>query len=235
MAIVYHKNITCENQELTDEEIVERVLAGEGFLFEILMRRHNQRLYRVTRSVLRNDGEAEDVIQDAYVRAFSHLNQFAGKSKFSTWLTKIALHEALARRSKKHRFIESEKGMERDKGIRESKTENPENHLLRHEMVAIMESAIDSLPEKYRLVFMLREVEGLSTEESAACLGVGKEAVKSRLFRARSMLRRKIVSRMSGISPSFFQFGAERCDHVVSSVLLRIQSMNLWNSSSVLK
>lgn len=229
MEIVYHKNIASENQELTDEEIVQRVLDGEGFLFEILMRRHNQRLYRVTRSVLRNDGEAEDVIQDAYVRAFSHLNQFAGRSKFSTWLTKIALHEALARRSKKQRFVEPENGMERAEGMREfeSKSDNPENHLLRHEMVAIMESAIDCLPEKYRLVFMLREVEGMSTEESATCLGVGEEAVKSRLFRARSMLRRKIVSRMSGISPSFFQFGAERCDHVVSSVLLRIQSMNL--------
>lgn len=229
MEVVYRKKITSETQELTDEEIVQRVLGGEGFLFEILMRRHNQRLYRVARSVLRNDGEAEDVIQDAYVRAFSHLNQFAGRSKFSTWLTKIALHEALARRSEKHRFIDPENGMERGDGMQEfeSKTDNPENHLLRREMVAIMESAIDSLPEKYRLVFMLREVEGLNTEESSVCLGVGEEAVKSRLFRARSMLRRKIVSRMSGISPSFFQFGAERCDRVVSAVLLKIQSLSL--------
>jgi RNA polymerase sigma-70 factor (ECF subfamily) len=225
MEIVYRKKITQENLDLSDEEIVRKVLDGESFLFEILMRRHNQRLYRIARSVLRNEQEAEDVIQEAYVRAFSHLNQFAGKAKFSTWLTKIALYEALARKSKKSRFVQPAHGFEEDRmGQPEAGSDNPENQLLRREMIAIMESAIDTLPEKYRLVFVLREVEGLSTEETASCLGVGEEAVKSRLFRARSMLRNEIDSRVAGITPRFFQFGAERCDRVVSTVLSRIQS-----------
>jgi RNA polymerase sigma-70 factor, ECF subfamily len=226
LEMVQRNLVTEDLLGLSDEEIVGRVLNGEKLLFEIIMRRHNQRLYRVARSVLRNDLDAEDVVQDAYVRAFAHLDQFAGKAKFSTWLTKIALYEALARKSKKKRFLQPDDGFEEKKmGDVESRTNNPENQLLRREMIAVMESAIDTLPEKYRLVFVLREVEGLTTEETASCLGVGEEAVKSRLFRARSMLRNEIETQMDGISPRFFQFGAERCDRVVASVLARIQSL----------
>jgi RNA polymerase sigma-70 factor, ECF subfamily len=214
-------------EALSDEEIVERVRLGESALFEILMRRYNQRLYRVTRGILRNDGEAEDVIQQAYVQAYLHLAQFSGKGRFSSWLTKIAVHEAFARLRAQRRFVEpsaldgTEVGMDRF----ESADENAENQLLRQRIGEIMETAIDSLPEKYRIVFMLREVEGMSTEETSGCLDIGLEAVKSRLFRAKGILRKEISARTAGVTPSLFQFGAERCDRIVAIVLKQLREI----------
>ena len=214
---------------LSDEEIVERVRSGESALFEILMRRYNQRLYRVTRGILRNDSEAEDVMQEAYVQAYFHLGQFSGKGRFSSWLTKIAVHEAFARLRAQRRFVDwnafdgKEVGMDRF----ESAEQNAEDQVLRQRIGEIMESAIDSLPEKYRVVFMLREVEGMSTEETSGCLDIGLEAVKSRLFRGKGILRKEISARTAGVTPSLFQFGAERCDRIVANVLNQLRQMEI--------
>lgn len=210
---------------MSDEEVVRQVLAGEITLFEILMRRHNQRLYRVARCILGDDSEAEDVMQDALVRAYTHLNQFAGEAKFSTWLTKIAVHEALARVRQRSRVVEIDPtpGSERDSmSIFISKTRDPEQQLLARELNAALEAAVDALPKAYRSVFMLRDVEEMSTAETAECLDISEEAVKTRLHRARALLREELYARIGIASTQAFQFAGPRCDRVVSAVLNRI-------------
>ncbi len=212
---------------LTDEEVVKRVRAGETALFEILMRRYNQRLYRVTRSILGNDTEAEDVTQDAYVRSYMHLDQFDGRAKFSTWLTKIAVHEALARARSRQRLVEIDaaSGSMEDGMNLESKTPSPEQEVLTHTMRIVLEAAVERLPETYRSVFMLREVEEMSTAETAECLDLSEEAVKVRLHRARSLLRKDIYAQTGAATASAFQFMGARCDRMVATVLERIQSL----------
>ncbi len=200
---------------LSDEEIVARVLGGETALYEILMRRHNQRLYRAARAILRDENEAEDVMQEAYVRAFQHLGQFAGEAKFSTWLTKIAIHEALARTRKRSRVETMDFEIE-------SPARNPEQETLDSESHRLIEEAVDALPENYRTVFMLREVEGLSTAETAAALGIAQETAKTRLHRARGLLRRHLYRRLGTAAHDAFPFGATRCDRVVAAVFARI-------------
>src|SRR5579864_3099938 len=144
--------VASGREPLSDEEVVTRVLAGETGMFEIVMRRHNQRLYRVARAILRNDGEAEDVMQDAYVRAYEHLGQFAGRARFSTWLTRIAVHEALARERKRGRYqaLEPSVGMGRDPmDTFASMTPNPEQQASRSELCGLLEQAAERLPDGY--------------------------------------------------------------------------------------
>src|SRR5882762_7064839 len=211
---------------LTDAEVVGRVRAGETALFEILMRRHNQRVYRVARAVLKDETEAEDVMQQAYINAFTHLDQFAERAQFSTWLTRITVHEALARRRRrKAQAASSAADRDPDGEVMESLIAvepDPERQAYAAELGHVLESAIDGLPDTYRIVFMLREVEGLSKSETAAGLALREEAVKTRLHRARAMLRRAITQRLGSISAQTFQFHATRCDRVVAAVLTRI-------------
>ena len=204
---------------MTDAEIVERVRAGETSLFEILMRRHNQRIYRVARAVVRDEHDAEDVMQQAYLNAFMHLNQFQDRSQFSTWLTRIALHEALARRRKWKPDESPEEVME----TLTSPQPDPERQAYAAELKGLLEAAVDSLPESYRLVFILREIEGLSTSETAAGLELGDEAVKTRLHRARAMVRGAIAERIGASSAQAFAFPATRCDRLVGVVMAEIQ------------
>lgn len=211
--------------DIPDEEVVKRVGAGETALYEILMRRYNQRLYRVARSILRNDAEAEDVMQEAYVRAYEHLNQFAGEAKFSTWLTKIAVYEALGRVRRRGRTEDLDSGL--DAGLHvmakaTSATRDPERQAYDHELRLVLERAIDALPEIYRLVFMLRTVEGLTVAETAACLDIGAEAVKTRLHRGRSLLRKDLQQRAGVVTAEAFPFHLSRCDRVVEAVFRRI-------------
>ncbi len=203
---------------LTDEEIVERILGGETALFELLMRRYNQRLYRVTRAIVRDDGEAEDVIQDAYVRAFEHLDQFAGRARFSTWLTRIAVHEASARLRRRGRWIDIEESMP----TLASAGPGPEQRAADHELGQAIEAAVEALPRVYSSVFMLREVEGLSTAETAACLDINAETVKTRLHRARALLRNHITARIGVAARETFEFAGARCDRTVAAVMARI-------------
>jgi RNA polymerase sigma-70 factor (ECF subfamily) len=213
---------------MTDEEVVGRVRAGETALFEVIMRRYNQRLFRVARSILGNDGEAEDVTQDAYVRCYIHLDQFEGRARFSTWLTKIAVHEALARLRARQKLVEIDamSGAVDDDMTMESKSPSPEQEVMTQTIRIVLEEAVEKLPETYRSVFMMREVEGMSTAETAECLDLTEESVKVRLHRARSMLRKHIYAQTGAATVEAFQFLGARCDRMVSTVMERIQSLN---------
>jgi len=207
----------------SDEEVVRRVIEGEPALFEILMRRYNRRLFRVTRSIVANDLEAEDIIQDAYVRAYEHLDQFEGRARFSTWLTKIAIYEAYARvRRADYRKVDSISVLE-GQGINVTSDErDPEQQIYDGELKVVLEKAFDRLPADYRSVFMLREIEGLSTAETAECLEVSEENVKTRLYRARALLQRELYSLVGANANVAFQFLGARCDRIVARVLDRI-------------
>ena len=212
---------------LADEEVVRRVLEGETALFELIMRRYNQRLYRVTRAILRDDAEAEDVMQDAYVRAYEHLSQFAGRSQFATWLTRIAIHEALAR-SQRRRRTEQFSAEESSERIQHGEVNvptnalNPEEQLSVSELGRALEVAILSIPEQYRLVLMMRDVEQLNTQETAAALALTEENVKVRLHRARAMVRKNLFVQAGAEAPTAFGFMGARCDRVVARVMERI-------------
>jgi RNA polymerase sigma-70 factor (ECF subfamily) len=211
-------------QTLSDEEVVERVLAGETELFEVLMRRYNQRLYRVARAILVNDGEAEDVMQDAYVRAYAHLGQFAGRSRFSTWLTRIAIHEALARARRGRRLVCIEHLSPAKGGFMSADDHGPERQAIARDLQNVLEAAIASLPESFRSVLVLRDVEGLSTAETSECLGISEALVKTRLHRAHAALRREMENRAGAALARSFPFHLSRCDRVVESVFQRIRA-----------
>jgi len=213
------------SEALSDEEVVARVLAGERELFEILMRRYNQRLFRVARGILNDDAEAEDVMQDAYVRAYHHLDQFAGRARFATWLTRIAVHEALARARRRGRSVEIDAMPEtRQESIAalRSAERDPERRAIDQNLKAVLESAIAALPANARLVLMLRDVEGLSTAATAECLEIEVPAVKTRLHRARGLLRRRLAEQAGAACTGAFAFQGARCDRVVAGVLARI-------------
>ena len=208
---------------LTDEEVVAGVLEGHTALFEILMRRHNERLYRAARSILRDDSEVEDVMQQAYVNAYAHLRQFDKRAQFSTWLTRIAINEALARarRSRNYQCVD-EDTMEVESFMNRVEPSNPEQQAATGELRAVLESAIDALADGSREVFVLREVEGMSTAEVAAALDVSDDVVKTRLSRARAAIRRDLMARTGASAPDVFRFYRPRCDRVVAHVLARI-------------
>ena len=211
--------------DIPDEQIVERIRAGEAALYEILMRRYNQRLYRVAISILRNDAEAEDVMQDAYVRAYAHLNQFAGQAQFSTWLTKIAVYEALARLRGYGRTENLDSMLETNIHLMSNVTRmsrDPETQAYDEELKVVMERAIQALPTTYRSVFVLRAVEGMSVAETAACLDLSPEAVKTRFHRGRSLLRRELQRRAGVTTAQAFPFHLSRCDRIVAGVFRRI-------------
>lgn len=211
--------------EGSDEAIVARVLGGETELYEILMRRHNQRLYRIARSILRNDAEAEDVMQDAYVRAYAHLGQFERRASFATWLGRIAVNEALARVRRRGRYVEWDETMDRNGLPNNHSTQpllTPEDELGRQELRSLLTDAIDNLPTPHRLVFVLRHVEGMTTGEVAECLGISEDNVKARLHRARTTLREDIERRVGRHAPELFSFHLSRCDRVVRNVFSRL-------------
>lgn len=210
---------------ISDEELVQRVRAGEIELFEIIMRRHNQRLYRASRAILGDDSEAEDVMQDTYVRAYIHLDQFEELAKFSTWLTRIAVHEALARVRRRSRMVEIDPILEMG-GEKMFKVPglDPEQQVIASEQKVMLEAAIDRLPEIYREVFVLREIEELSTAETADCLGLSEETVKIRLYRARALVYQRVVDHAGVAATETFHFHLSRCNRVVAAVFERIKS-----------
>jgi RNA polymerase sigma-70 factor, ECF subfamily len=213
---------------LTDEEIVARVCAGERHLFEQLMRRHNQQVYRAARAVLRDDSETEDVMQDAYVRAYQHLREFEGRSRFSTWLTRIALHEAFARARRRKRFDSLESRAE-DQPLPAAAVRNPEQLAEDGEMHGLIEKAVGSLPEEFRSVFVLRAVQGMKGAEVAACLGIRETTVKTRLFRARARLQELLVASAGSAVRGIYDFHLSRCDSVVGAVLQRVSELRFLN------
>jgi RNA polymerase sigma-70 factor, ECF subfamily len=217
---------TLRNSELPDNAVIERVIAGETALYELLVRRYNQRVYRAVRAILRDDNEAEDVMQDAYVRAYVHLHQFEHRATFSTWITRIAVHEALARLHKAYRTTTLEDGDEVG-GVPASSTGllDPEEALSSQETKALLEQAIMALPRDYRTVVILRDVEEMNTTETAAALELSEEAVKVRLHRARAMLRKELYARAGATSSAAFQFHASRCDRVAAGVAEKLGAL----------
>jgi RNA polymerase sigma-70 factor (ECF subfamily) len=216
-----------QDQLASDLQLIERVRAGEIALYELLMRRHNQRVYRVIRSVVSNDLEAEDILQEAWVRAFEHLDQFAGRANFSTWVARIAFNEALGRRRTSARWtpLEDEAGNIMPELNRQQTTfATPETEAIQGQLGQMLQSAVDTLPETYRSVFVLREVEQLNTSETAECLGLSEEAVKTRLHRSRALLRHELENRMGSTIREAYSFLGARCDRVVARVLERIKS-----------
>ena len=214
---------------LTDEQVIARVLGGEAALFEILMRRHNQRLYRATRGILRNDAEAEDAVQQAWLSAYQHLDQFSGQSRFATWLTQIAINVALglARQSVRRAEVDlSNEGSSMPTRL-DSRAPSPEQVASGRELASLVERAIDALPESHRVVFMLREVQQLSTAETAECLSLSEENVKVRLHRAKALLREAVVSRVDSAAGESFPFLGERCDRIVAKVMAQLGRNNL--------
>jgi len=212
---------------LSDEDLAERVAAGDVNLYEILMRRYNQRLYRVARGIVSDPSEAEDVVQQAYVNAYLHLNQFGRRSSFATWLTKIAVYEALARLRRRQRFptvtLELDEGYPMDdSSTLAAPSPDPERQAATAELKVLLESTIDALPDAYRTVFVMREIEGLSTADTAECLEVTEETVKTRLHRARGMLRAALYERAGVATASVFELHLSRCDVIVAAVLARV-------------
>jgi RNA polymerase sigma-70 factor, ECF subfamily len=202
--------------QLTDEELVSRIVAGDHALFEIVMRRYNQRIYRAVRAVLGSEEEVEDVMQQAYLNAYRSLHQYAGRAQFSTWLTRIAVNEAIARRGKRHPFGGEDDAMMR---LVESKEPDPEQETFASELREVMQTQVAALPDTFRAVLMLRDVEGLSTGETAACLGISEDLVKTRLSRARTLLRDRLYRRAGVTLETLFAFGNSRCDRVVTAVM----------------
>jgi RNA polymerase sigma-70 factor, ECF subfamily len=212
-----------ENREQSDADTIQQVLDGNTAMFELLMRRYNERVYRAARSIVRDEQEAEDVMQQAYVNAFTHLRQFNGSAQFSTWLTKIAINEALARVRRRGRYEAFDDDLSNVEPFMSSNpAPSPERQAFAGELRGLLESAIDTLPDGMREVFVLRDVEGLSTFEVAESLGVSEDVVKTRLSRGRAALRRELLERTGATAPEAFRFYRPRCDRVVQNVLARI-------------
>ncbi len=209
---------------ITDEEIALRVLAGEKELYEIIMRRHNQRLFRISRAYVRDADAAEEVVQQAYINAYEHLASFEGRSKFSTWLTRIVINEALRKRrdQEKLRPLEVYSAVEEHSDVQlpSPHIEDPAETVMNDELRTILEQTIDTLPVKYRSVFMMREIEEMSIAETSESLGISPGNVKVRLNRAKEMLRDRIGTFYH--DAGVYHFDLVRCDRIVARVLEQV-------------
>jgi RNA polymerase sigma-70 factor (ECF subfamily) len=211
-----------ENADASDEAIVARVIAGDTAAFELLVRRHNRRVFRACRAILKSDDEAEDAMQEAYVAAFSHLRDFGGRARFSTWLVRIAVYEALGRlRRGKRLTLLDEVDLEEEPT---AMTRNPEDAASDHELRALLEHAVDELPVGFRAVFVMRAVEEMSVSETAEALDIPEETVRTRLHRARGLLRKDLAAKIESSAPRAFEFHLWRCDRVAAIVLARIRT-----------
>lgn len=218
-------NTEPAQKELNEVFIIEKVLNGEVELFEILMRRYNELLYRTLRSYITIEADVEDALQDTYIKAYEKLYQFKNEALFSTWLIRIGINEALQRKRKspKYKIVALEQD-EHVLQIEDRNIMNPERSTNYKESSCFMEKALDTLPEKYKIVFMLREVEGLGITEISECLDISISNVKVRLHRARTMLKEAILE-LTDYS-NIFEFGNAKCDKVVAYVMNHIYEKN---------
>lgn len=213
-----------------DAELAALIGTGDQQAFVLLVRRYNQRLYRAARSILRDDAEAEDAVQDAWLQAYRAIGQFRADARLSTWLTRIAVNEAIARARKSGRraevtalFAGDEPDYHAAEGAMDpTRPDTPEASAMRAEARAMLEQSLDALPDAFRAVFVLRAVEEMSGEEVAACLGIPEATVRTRFFRARSMLRASLASRFDAALEDAFSFAGARCNRIVAAVLERL-------------
>jgi RNA polymerase sigma-70 factor (ECF subfamily) len=212
----------------TDAELVERARARDETAVRSIMQANNRRLYRIARGILRNDGEAEDVVQETYFRAFTHLESFRGDSSLATWLARIAMNEALARlrRAKPNVDLDT-----LAPGVLEAQiiqfplsgaSEDPEKSMAQRQIQNVVEHAIDDLPDNFRIVFITRVIEGMNVEETAEILGLKPETVKTRLHRARALLRENVEKKIGPVVLEAFPFAGKRCERLTEGVLKRL-------------
>jgi RNA polymerase sigma-70 factor (ECF subfamily) len=209
---------------IEDASLVRSVIDGDLRLFERLMRKHNSRLFRISRAILRDDAEAEDAMQEAYIQAFAHLHTLEEPRAFGAWVARIVVREANAR-MKRRRKAEDVAAADEEVDHMDSEASgpfDPERSASRVEMRAVLEEAIDSLPVPFRTVFVMRAVEEMSGAETAEALDIPEETVKTRLFRAREMLRQRLIDRADSSTADAFPFHAPKCDRVVHAVLARL-------------
>jgi RNA polymerase sigma-70 factor (ECF subfamily) len=211
-----------QESQISDAQAIERIRAGEGAFFEVLMRRHNRRVFRATRAILRRDDEAEDVMQEAYVRAYEHLAEFRGDASFATWLTRIAVHEAMARARRERRIAPLDQQPEESENMLAEAHRTPEQLVNDGEPRGVLEKAIDALPDDFRIVFVLRVAEQMSGAETGECLGIPEEPVKTRLHRARLRLQQNVVGSLEACARGAYDFHLRRCDRVVHAVVERL-------------
>lgn len=215
---------------LEDWALIERARRQDGAALRLIMERHNRRLYRIARSVLGDDAEAEDVVQEAYLRAFTHLDGFRGESRLTTWLTRIALNEALERLRKRRPSVDlkqidavNDQGEFRVVYLPSARQDgDPEAAAARAEVRRLIERAVDQLPDAFRVVFVLRDIEEMSTEATASQLGLRPETVKTRLHRARRLLRQSLDQTLSSALTDAFPFAGARCARITQTVLERL-------------
>lgn len=201
--------------QIPEEILIKKILSGDKQLFGQIMRHYNQRLYRIGMSILNDDQDAEDAMQTAYINAYEHLHAFEKRSAFGTWLTRIMLNECLARKKKKLRLTME---LKRQPGIQIDMV-TPARLLANKELGGVLENAMDRLPEKYRLVFVLREIEELSVRQTAEILSIEESNVKARLSRAKAMLRENL---QGFVKENVYSFHLTRCDRLVARVLSKI-------------
>jgi RNA polymerase sigma-70 factor (ECF subfamily) len=207
--------------------LVRRVVAGDRTAFELLMRQHNRRLYRLARAVLRDSAEAEDALQEAYLSAYRSMSQFRGDASLATWLSRLVLNESLARlrRGKRRENIlplQTPRQVPELDAVRCDDSTAPDRLADRAQLRALLERKLDELPESFRAVFVLRSVEELSVEETAECLSIPPETVRSRHFRARSLLRESLARDLDLAERDLFDFAGARCDQIVTRVLAQL-------------
>lgn len=214
----------------TDASLTGRIATGDTAAFERLMRRYNGRLYRAARAILKDDADAEDALQDAYLEAYRHISDFRGDARLSTWLTRIVVTQALMRlrKQKREQRVVSISGVgrhdedDRPLDVVDARAESPSDGALRAEVRRMIERRIDALPLNFRTVFVLREVEGLSVQEASTCLSIPEATVRTRLFRARALMRESLARDLDMAAADAFAFAGGRCDRIVATVLSRL-------------
>jgi RNA polymerase sigma-70 factor (ECF subfamily) len=214
-----------------ERNLVERAKSGDQSAFRAIMEQHNRRLYRVARAVMKDDTEAEDVVQETYLSAFSNLSNFRGDSSLATWLTRITLNEALGRRRKQRATVTLESveiAQETSAQIVHFPTMNtetdPERSAAQRQIRKLLERAMDALPEPFRLVFIMRDAEEMNIEETASHLGIRPETVKTRLHRARRLLRQSLHGQLASSLKGAFPFAGARCARITAAVLNRLEN-----------
>lgn len=228
------RNVTNQSKEATetaadDFTLVQNTLGGDLAAFELIMRRNNRRLYRLVRSIVKSGADAEDALQETYIRAYQKLDQFRGPDGFSAWLGRIAINEALGRLRRRGREISLDDYLQ-DSGTRavdnmKSQQPSPERLAANSELRGRLEAAIDQLPDAFRTVFVLRAVEGMSIAETAHCLAIRPQTVKTRHHRARRLLQDELGRQFEAFMPTTFDFGGEHCDRIVARVFDRLAAL----------
>jgi RNA polymerase sigma factor (sigma-70 family) len=202
--------------QLSNESLVEHVINGQVYLYEVLMRRLNARMFRISMSFINDDMEAEDIMQNTYIYAYRNLAKFNNQAKFNTWITRILINECTLRKKK---MLNRQKVIAA-KGINDIVTHTPLNEVMNKELKGLLENAISALPEKYRTVFVMREIEDMSTQETMEVLDIEESNVKIRLMRAKTLLRDQLKDYYR--SPELFEFHLSRCDRIVNAVMQQI-------------